>query len=69
MAAIIPDTSPLNPDGSFGVNRVLKGCKRLKANLSIRLIDEYKSLMKDIIIDNQSFKKFKRVAPIGELRK
>lgn len=68
MAAILPDTSPLNPYGSFGVNRLLNGCKRLKANLSKRVIDEYKRLMKDIGVDNHSFMRFIRVAPIGELR-
>lgn len=69
MVANIPHTSSLNLVCSFGVNRILNGCTRLKANLSNRLIDEYKCLIKDIIIDNLSFKKFTRVALIGELRK
>jgi len=68
MAVILPDTSPLNPHGSFGVNRLLIGCKRLKANLSKRAIDEYKRLMKDIGVDNQSFMRFIRAEPMRELR-
>jgi len=58
MALNLTHTGSLDLDGSFGFNRLLNVCKRLKANLSKRVINEYKCLMKDVIIDNQSFKKF-----------
>ena len=68
MTAILPNTRPIYLAYGFSINRLLNVCKRLKENLSNRLIDEYKRLMKDIGVDNQSFMKFARIAPIRELR-
>lgn len=64
MAAIIPYTSSLNSDCSFGGNHLLNGCKRLKEKVSKCVKDEYKRLMKGVGIHNQDIVKIIEVSAI-----
>lgn len=60
--------SPLIKDSCFGFRHVLSVCKRLKVNVSNRLINEYKRFAEDSNIESQGFMKFGEVAPKGEVR-
>ncbi len=69
MEVMVAFFSSLMKEGRFGVGHFLSVYKRLKANVSNRLINEYKRLVEDKNTENQEFMKFGKVAPIGELRK
>ncbi|MBK8109933.1 MAG: hypothetical protein IPK46_06145 [Saprospiraceae bacterium] len=68
MAAIIPLIGPLIIDFHFGFRHVLSVCKRLKAKVFKRVVNEYKRLIKYSNIENNGFMEFDTVAPIGGLR-
>ncbi len=65
---MIPLISPLIKDSHFCLKHLLSVCKRLKAKISKRLINEYKRLVKDSNIDSQGFMKFGDIAAMGEVR-
>lgn len=65
---MIPLISPLIVDSYLGFKHILSGCKRLKAQVSKCIIDEYKRLVEVMISENLFFMIIFRVEPIGEMR-
>ena len=65
---MIPLNIPLIKDSHFCLNHLLGVCKRLKAKVSKRLINEFKRLVEDSNIDSQGFMKFGNIMVMGELR-
>lgn len=53
IAVMIALFSPLIKDSHFCLKHLLSVCKRLKAKVSKRLINEYKRLVEDNTIDSQ----------------
>lgn len=69
MEVMVLFYSLLMTKGQFDVRHFLSVYKRLKTNVSSRLINEYRRLVEDKNTENQGYMKFSKVAPIGELRK
>ena len=68
IAVMIPLISPFIKDSHFCLKHLLNVCKRLKAKVSKRLINEYNRLVEDSNIASQRFMKFGNIAAMGEVR-
>ena len=66
--AMIALIIPLIIDSFLGFRPMLNVCIRLRAEVTRRVLNGYKRLVKDSNIDNHGFMEFDTVAPIGELR-
>ena len=72
---ILPVNNNIDPLYSWSIvlqsgtdSRLIKVFTRLKTKVCSRLLNGYKRLKEDVIIDNQGDVEFFSIAPIGELR-